>query len=324
MTTQPPTNPAAKPPAAVRFQAQARPGSAKPTSSKASPPVALIVASVVAALGIAGVVVLFIERGGLLAEQALHRSAALDAAKAANVAVDTNTPLDWNELWPRITAALNAMRNELDRQAGRIRALEQELEGLPAALTEAQNARAQAQKAAQELGQLQQQVQDLQRALAEATNRVAALLSEINRLQTDPEAARAAARVVAGDDKVEEVVEGADAPSAVEGTEPQAIDTEAEEFAQRKMAGVTSDVILHTFPPRRSDLLEAVSYRPATQVMEVMFKNGVSIRYEKFPQSLFEKFIASPTFETFYRMKILGRYPSVPDDEQAVRSVRYR
>jgi hypothetical protein len=291
--------------------------------------IGMVIFAVLAIAGIGAAGFLYTQQGPMKEEIEAHRAAALEAARAALITVDTNAAVDWATIWPRINATFATLRSESDRQGVRLREMEQELEvaaGLQASL---QAAQANAQRSAQQLNEANSQLEaaraESARKIADLENRLAAALkaAEEGRAQAAAALASAAAPAASG------------APTAAEGAAPAAAvaAAAAADAAATDEAGDESDggaparadvPNTFTFPERRSDLLASAEYDSATRTMAIRLQDGTRIEYPDFPRDLYEDFITVPTFETFYRIKIMGRYPSVPDDKAAVRAHQRR
>lgn len=309
--TPTPPRPAARP--------MVKPPPPKKTSGST---IGLIIASVLAVAGLGGAGYFYTQQGPLKQEIEVHRSAALEAARAANIAVPTNAP-DWAKIWPSITTTFATLRNENERQTTRLREMEQELEvaaGLQATL---QTAQANAQRSAQQATAANEQLETLRaesaRKIADLEKRLAAAVKEAE----EAKALAAATPAVAAPAAAPAVESGVSpAPAAVEPSAAAAPDAGEEAPAAAPAAVVVSNA--HEFPERRSEVLAAASYSDESQTMIVRLQNGTELRYDNFPRDLYEAFVTSPTFETFYRIKIMGLYPSTPDDKAAVRAHRKR
>lgn len=286
-----------------------RPAVKTPQKKSSGPMVGMIVLGVLAVAGLAVAGFLFSKQGAMSKELSAHRAGAADAARVANVPVETND-VDWGQIWPKITAGLSALRAESERLAGRIRQMEQELEAAARLQTELQTAQANAQRSAQQLADANAKLEESTRKLADLENKLKAAQSALD--QATARISELEARLSASSEgKVAETTDGTEPVVAgEEGASPNPAPREPEPVM------VT---LSHTFPPGRSDLLAAVGYDDRTGTMIVRFQKGTEVRYSNIPRSLYEQLVTSPTFETFYRIRILGRYPSVPDDKAAVR-----
>ncbi len=300
----------------------ARPMVKPPPPKKSSgSTIGLIIASVLAVAGLGGAGYFYTQQGPLKQELEVHRSAAIEAARAANIPVPTNAP-DWAKIWPSITTTFATLRNENDRQTTRLREMEQELEVAAGLQANLQTAQANAQRSAQQATAANEQLETVRaesaRKIADLEKRLAAAVKEAEEAKALAAAAPVAAPVAApaGEPGV------ASAPVAAEpaAAAPDAVVEETPAAAPAAVAVANA----HEFPGRRSELLAAASYSDESQTMTVRLQNGTELRYENFPRDLYEAFVTSPTFETFYRIKIMGLYPSTPDDKAAVRAHRKR
>lgn len=154
-----PSNPA--PGAAIRFQTRP-PMKSAPAKSKGLT-IAVAVVSGVAVLGL-GAAGFFLARSASLgSENEVHRSAAMDLAKALNVSVDTNEILS-GQSWEKVTAALTALRNEAERLRARVKELEPEVEEAARLRATLQTAESNARQAAIQVADLKKQLDDAQAA----------------------------------------------------------------------------------------------------------------------------------------------------------------
>lgn len=306
--------------------------------------VGLIIAGVLAVAGLGGAGFLFSKQGGLTTEIGTHQTALLSAATSLGIAVDTNTPVDWSDLWSKLTASITAMKNEGERQTARIDEMTQELEaaaGLQATLTRVQG---DAQRSAQQATELTAQLDALKQSSA----------TQVNELQAQLEAAKQAAAQTAASleslkaaapapaDQPPVAPEGQAAPEATAPAtpagEPKAESATTAATAKGKPApaakgkspkGATDELaepappIIGEFTfPRRSELLSTAKYDGNVRTLELVLRDGTVLNYTDFPQELYEGFISIASHDTFYRMRILGNYPVNPDDKAAVRGLR--
>lgn len=310
-----PANPTPAPP-----RPAARPMVKPPPSKSSGPMIGLVVLAILAVAGLGAAGFFYTQMGPLKAELSVHRAAALEAAKAANLTVNTNAP-DWSKIWPQINTTFATLRNENDRQTARLREMEQELEVAAGLQTALQTAQANAQRSAQEAAAAKEQLEALRsesgRKVADLEARLTAARKEVEESKSLVAAAPAVS--VPSASPAAEPAESAPASeqpaAAPSAREPASAPAEAP-----AAAAPASALNAHVFPVRRSTLLAAASYSDDSKTMTVRLQNGTEIRYDDFPRDVYEAFIASPTFETFYRIKIMGLYPSTPDDKAAVRT----
>ncbi len=320
-------NPSTPSPSPAAPRPMVRPGArpvAKPPKSASSkgPVIGLVIFAVLAVTGLGAAGFLYMQQGSLKAEIDVHRKAALEAARAANIAVDTNAAVDWATIWPRINTTFSTLRGESDRQSVRLREMEQELEVAAGLQANLQTAQANAQRSAQQLSEANAQLESVR---AESAQRIAALETRLAAAQKAAEEAQAAAAAVAQAKPVDDIGEAAPvaAPVAADEATPEPAD-DAGEIAGVNVPARIEIGALHSFPERRSDLLAAAGYDANAGAMTIRLHNGTSIVYPDFPRELYEQLVTTPTFETFYRIKIMGQFPSIPDDKTAVRASRRR
>jgi hypothetical protein len=282
----------------------------------------------IAGVGVAGF--LYTRQAAMEEEIGVHRAAALEAARVAQIAVDTNIAVDWAAVWPRINGALVTLRNESDRQSARLRQMEQELEAAAGLQASLQAARADAQRSAQQISEINAQ---LEAERAASARKIADLENKLSAALKAAEEARArAADVVA---EASPPAAAIDAPAASEASPPAEAETAApsafDEPADRNEPEAMSSrdaradlPNMYKFPERRSDLLAAAGYDAASGTMIIRLKNGTVIEYPNFPRALYDDFVTAPSFEAFYRTKIMGLYPSIPDDRATIRAHRRR
>ena len=292
---------------------------AKPKKNN-GPLIGMIALGVLALVGLGGAGALFSQQGGLKAELATHRDAATNAAATLNVAIDTNAPIDWAALWPRINTTITTIRNESERQTVRITEMEQELEvaqGLQATLQKAQT---DGQRSAQQVTELTAQLDALKASSTEQITKLRADLESANQLAEERAAALAAAAVAAPATTTD-----ADAPAA-EG-EVAAADTAAApaegEAVEEAAPAEAAQNLSFTFPAR-SELLDAATYDAGNQSLVIRLRDGTDLTYQNVPQELYEQLTTIPSYEPFYRIRIMGNYPVTPDDKSAVRAHNQR
>lgn len=285
--------------------------------------IGLGVAGALAVIGLGGAGFLFTQQGGLKTALGVHTAAATEAAKIAGVAIDTNAPADWAALWPKVNAALLALKDTSERQSVRIGELEQEVEvaaGLQATLQKAQT---DAQRSAQQVTSLTSELDALKASSAAQARDLEAKLAAAQKALDDAKAqlaAAPAAPAVAAPaaDAAAPDVEAAPAPAA---EAPAAAADEPVAPAAAPAAAVGAS---YTFPPGRSPILKAAGYDAASQTMVVTLKDDTLLTYTGVPADVYERLVTVPTFETYYRMKIMGAFAVTPDDKAAVRAVSSR
>lgn len=287
----------------------ARPMVKSPPAKKFSgSTIGLIITSVLAVAGLGGAGYLYMQQVPLKQELDIHRNAAIESARAANIPVPTNAP-DWAKIWPSITTTFATLRGENNRQTARLREMEQELEAAAGLQANLQTAQANAQRSAQQAAAANEQLETVRaesaRRIADLEKRLAAAIKEAEEAKTLAAATQAEPAAAAAEGEL--------------GVAPAAADEQPEAAPAAVVVANAYD-----FPARRSELLAAASYSDESQTMMVRLQNGTELRYDNFPRELYEAFVSSPTFETFYRIKIMGRYPSTPDDKAAVRTHRKR
>jgi hypothetical protein len=282
--------------------------------------IGLGVAGALAVIGLGGAGFLFTQQGGLKTALGVHATAATEAAKIAGVAIDTNAPADWAALWPKVNAALIALKDTSERQSVRIGELEQEVEvaaGLQATLQKAQT---DAQRSAQQVTSLTSELDALKASSAAQARDLEAKLAAAQKALDEAKAQLAAAPAVAAPvaDAAAPAVESAPAPAAE--APAAAADAPATPAAEPAAAVGAS----YTFPPGRSPILKAAGYDAASQTMVVTLKDDTLLTYTGVPADVYERLVTVPTFETYYRMKIMGAFAVTPDDKAAVRAVSAR
>lgn len=282
--------------------------------------IGLGVAGALAVIGLGGAGFLFTQQGGLKTALGVHTAAATEAATIAGVAIDTNAPADWAALWPKVNAALIALKDTSERQSVRIGELEQEVEvaaGLQATLQKAQT---DAQRSAQQVTSLTSELDALKASSAAQARDLEAKLAAAQKALDEAKAQLAAAPAVAAPvaDAAAPAVESAPAPAAE--APAAAADAPAAPAAAPAAAVGTS----YTFPPGRSPILKAAGYDAASQTMVVTLKDDTLLTYTGVPADVYERLVTVPTFETYYRMKIMGAFAVTPDDKAAVRAVSAR
>lgn len=60
-------------------------------------------------------------------------------------------------------------------------------------------------------------------------------------------------------------------------------------------------------PVQSSNLLE-IGYDPATETLEVMFKNGGVYQYYNLPQHMYDQLMQAPSHGTFFNNEIRGHF----------------
>lgn len=301
-----PSNPA--PGAAIRFQTRP-PMKSAPAKSKGLT-IAVAVVSGVAVLGL-GAAGFFLARSASLgSENEVHRSAAVDLAKALNVSVDTNEILS-GQSWEKVTAALTALRNEAERLRARVKELEPEVEEAARLRATLQTAESNARQAAIQVADLKKQLDDAQAA---SQKKIQELEKELGETKKALDRTRA---------RIAELEAAAPVAVPQTGGEPVSEDTVAvqEPAPEPVAAPAAKDALSFTFPPNRRELLQSAAYLEASKTLIVTLVDGVEIRYSNVPKVAYDSLIASPVFETFYRIHILGRYPASIDDKAAVREL---
>lgn len=301
---------------------------AAPQKPKKSPGmmVGLIIAIVLALAGFGGAGALYGKQSGLTAENNIHTAAAATAAEALAVAVDTNTPTDWTDLWSKVNSAISVLKGENQRQTERIGEMEGELQAAAGLQTTLQSAQGEAQRNAQQVATLTAELNALKENSAAAAQKMEAQLAtaqaaaaKANTQLADILEKQGEAETPAGDAKVEEVAPAKNAPNVVEeaATETDAEENEDMEPAEPAAVGAPSSF---DFPAVRNGLLKTASYDPHSQTLQVVLSDDTPITYREVPSDIYERLTSVPTFETFYRMKIMGAFPTDSDDKAAVRA----
>ncbi|HMP75961.1 MAG TPA: KTSC domain-containing protein [Kiritimatiellia bacterium] len=282
---------------------------AKPKKSS-GPMILTIALGVLALAGLGGAGFLFSQQGGLKAELATHRDAGLAAATTLNVAIDTNAPVDWAVLWPRINTTITTIRNESERQTLRLNEMEQELEVAQGLQANLQRAQADGQRASQQVTELTAQLEALKSSSAAQIAKLESTLTAERKAAEE----RLAAAPVAVDAAADTAVEGADAvvADAAAGGETDMAEGNADETEEPVISN-------HTFPAR-SELLDQAVYNSANQSLMIRLRDGTELNYTGIPRELFDQLIAVASPEPYYRIKIMGNFPVTPDDKAAVRA----
>lgn len=316
-----------------------RPGMrpAPPPKPKKSmgPTIGLIVTSILALVGLGGAGFLFSQQSGLKAENGSHQQAALAAAETLGIAISTNAPTVWGDLWTQVNASISALKGEKERADTRIEEMGSELEtaaGLQATLQKAQS---DASQSATKVTELTAEVEALKASAANQTRELQAKLAAAQNELDDARAQLSATASADADHAHAMADETADAPAVETATATAAAatvadaDTAADETASEAVVepatpAVAGDIRTYEFPEKRSEILKSASYNAKTHVMKLTFMDDQVFSYADVPDDVFERLTTLPTYETFFRMKIMGAYSVDGDDKSAVRELGKR
>ncbi len=307
-----------------------RPAPQQKAKSSAGPKIGLIVASILAVAGLGGAGFLYSKQGGLTAENSSHQQAALAAAETLGITIDTNAPTDWTDLWSKVNAAITTMKGEGERQTVRLSEAESEIATASEALQKAQS---DATRSAQQATELNTRLTALQESSAAQLKAVESKLNEAQqaleaaeaKLATAPEVAEAAA-----EESAEVATEAASAAPAAAAVATAAVATAAVVTETTEAAGAEANAAppkapikgSYEFPGPRNEVLKAASYDEAKQTLTVTLVDDTDITYSQVPSSVYERLSSgAPTYEVFYRMKVMGAYPADRDDKAAVRAL---
>ena len=322
-----------------------------PTAKKInSSLIGLIVAGVLAVVGLAGTGLMW---SGKSAEQAKvaqfkDSASALATALGVSLSADTNTPVDWTTAWATLDKAATDQKQALADAQAKVTALEQQVTDLETKSTEMATevkTKADAQTAllkstsdelaalktssAEKIASLEQELEGAKQALADAQAAAEAAASQVaatpegtvpaDGAVTEPAAVPAdGATLPEGSTEVAAAAAGAVAAGAVaEGTGEAAAGEEGAVMEDPAQDGRFS------FPEKNQTLKEA-SYDAAGKILKITLANGTELVYRAVPYDLYDALITAPVSEVFFRMKIVGNFPVEPNDKQALRALRYR
>lgn len=314
-----------------------RPGMrpAPPPKPKKSvgPTIGLIVTSILALVGLGGAGFLFSQQGGLKAENGSHQQAALAAAETLGIAISTNAPTVWGDLWTQVNASISALKGEKERADTRIEEMGDELEtaaGLQATL---QRAQSDASQSAARVTELTAEVEALKASAANQSKELQAKLAAAQNELDDARAQLSATASANADHAHAMADETADAPAAETATaaaatvadaDATADETASEAVVEPAAPAVAGDIRTYEFPEKRSEILKSASYNAKTHVMKLTFMDDQVFTYSDVSDDVFERLTTLPTYETFFRMKIMGAYSVDGDDKGAVRELGKR
>jgi len=295
-----------------------RPAPPQKPKKSAGPMIGLIVAGVLAVVGLGGAGVLFSKQGGLTAENSTHHAAASAAAATLGIAIDTNAPIVWSDLWNNINTAITTMKSEGERQTVRLNEAEAEIASASEALQKSQS---DATRSAQQATELNTRLTALQESSAAQLKAAQEKLAEAQQALEAAEGKLAATPESAG-----APVEAAPAATAEKATVASdvAVDVpKAEDEAAPAPAPARKPIKqTYEFPGPRNEVLRSATYDEAKQTLKIELVDGAEINYREVPASVYERLSSGmPTYEVFFRMKVMGVYPADVDDKAAVRAL---
>ncbi len=313
--------------------------------------IGLIVAGVLAVVGLAGAGLMW---SGKSAEQAKvaqfkDSASALATALGVSLSADTNTPVDWTTAWATLDKAAADQKQALAEAQAKVAALEQQVTDLETKSTEMATevkTKADAQTALlksttdelaalkssseAKIAGLEQELEGAKQALADAQAAAEAAASQVASTPegtavpadgsvADPAAVPAdGAAIPEGSTEVVAAAAGAVAGAAVAN--------ETGEVAAGEEGAVMEDPAQDgrfSFPEKNQTLKEA-SYDAAGKILKITLANGTELVYRAVPYDLYDALITAPVSEVFFRMKIVGNFPVEPNDKEALRALRYR
>jgi len=301
-----------------------RPAPPQKPKKSAGPLIGLIVAGVLAVVGLGGAGVLFSKQGGLTAENSTHHAAASAAAATLGIAIDTNAPIVWSDLWNNINTAITTLKSEGERQTVRLNEAEAEIASASEALQKAQS---DATRSAQQATELNTRLTELQASSAaqlklseEKLKAAEEKLAEAQQALEAAEARLAAASEAEATPMAEASTGSADdAQKAPDSTTESSKGQAAPEPAAKKQP---SKKQVYEFPGPRNEVLRSATYDAARQTLKIELVDGAEINYREVPASVYERLSGGlPTYEVFFRMKVMGVYPADVDDKAAVRAL---
>lgn len=299
------------------------------------PTIGLIVTSILALVGLGGAGFLFSQQSGLKTENGSHHQAALAAAETLGIAISTNAPTVWADLWTQVNASISALKGEKERADTRIEEMGKELETAAGLQTTLQKAQSDASQSAAKVTELTAEVEALKASAVKQASELQAKLAAAQNSLDEARAQLSAAASADADHAHAMADETADAPASetavaaaatVADADAAAGETAAEAVGEPEPAtpAAAGDIRTYEFPEKRSEVLKSASYNAKTKVMKLTFMDGQVFTYADVPDDVFERLTTLPTYETFFRMKIMGAYSVDGDDKGAVREIGKR
>lgn len=262
-------------------------------------------------------------------------AAALATSLGISLSADTNTPIDWNTAWAALDAGVTAQKKELADVKVQAATLEQQAADLQAANTQVMEAKT---KSDQQVTALKKSAEELTAQKTAAEGKLAALTKEFDEAknalaetQVELAAAKeAAAKAAAAPAPVmggEVAAEGAAPAGEVAATQPAgeapvegAVEGEEgmEPLAPRARDGT------HVFPEGTTRDIKKIGFDAEGGLLTVELADGNQIVYSGVPFELFDNLMNAPVPDTYFRLKLVGNFPSEPDDKQAMRALNKR
>lgn len=257
------------------------------------------------------------------------RAQEVAAAIGQSVAAGTNGVVDWKAAWQGIVAGVSNNSAAVQASQARVSELEAQVDQLVLEQAKGQQSQADLQRRTTELAEANAALASLressQQQAAAADARLAELQKQLEEAKAVAEQAIAAAQAAPVPAPAAEPATGgapapSDAAAAPDAAAPAAAaESPAEDVQQKEEAAPSGQFV---FPPRTSKLLKAASYDDAGQEMDVVLSDGQKLRYREVPAAIFEGLTQAPSYDTYFRMRIVGTFKSTPNDRDALRKIR--
>lgn len=336
------------PPTPTVYRPPQRPATAPAAKKNMGPLIGLIVAGVVAVVGLAVAAMMWSGKSAAQAQvgQMQQSAGALATALGVSLSADTNTPIDWTAAWAALDKAVNDQKQALATAKEQAAALEQQVAELQTSATELTELKPKAEQQASQLkkvsdelnalkassaaqvASLEQELEGAKQALADAQAAAEAAAAQAAQAAQTPEPVADPAAAAETSPAGETAPTGMD-PAPVETAAPvsnataEAVPGSAEETVDAVATQTQPQDGSFVFPDKIRVLRQA-SYDAAGQILKVTLTDQTELVYRAVPYEIYEGLINSPVPEVYFRMKMVGNFPVAPDDKAALRDLRMR